>query len=78
MMAMTTRVHETAERLRETAASHVGRLVEDGRLDSVRGKAVRGATTVRSHPTALVTATAVLAAALLARRSRRARRGQAV
>ncbi|MCX5409575.1 DUF3618 domain-containing protein [Streptomyces sp. NBC_00335] len=72
------RVHETAERLRGTAASHVGRLVEDKNLDSVRGKAVRAATTARSHRTALLTAAGVLAAALLARRSRRARRGQAV
>ncbi|MCX4775655.1 hypothetical protein [Streptomyces sp. NBC_01264] len=72
------RVQETAGRLRRTAASQVGRLVEDRKLDSARGRAVRAATTVRSHPTALVTAVGVLAAALLARRSRRARRGRAV
>ncbi|MFD6892835.1 DUF3618 domain-containing protein [Streptomyces sp. NPDC059957] len=72
------RVHETAERLRETAASHVGRLVEDKKLDAARGGAVRAVTTARSHRTALITAAGVLAAALLARRSRRARRGEAV
>lgn len=72
------RVHETAERLRETAASHVGRLGQDKKLGSVRGRAVRAATTARSHRTALFTAAGVLAAAVLARRSRRARREQAV
>ncbi|MFJ7272418.1 DUF3618 domain-containing protein [Streptomyces sp. NPDC099050] len=72
------RVHEAAGRLKETAASHVGRLVEDGKLDSARGGAARVATALRSHRTAAVAAAAVLAAALLARRSRRARRGRAV
>lgn len=72
------RVQETAGRLRETAASHVGRLVDDEKLGSARGKAVRAVTAARGHRTALATAAGVLAAALLARRSRRARRGQAV
>ncbi|WP_327308866.1 DUF3618 domain-containing protein [Streptomyces sp. NBC_01298] len=72
------RVQESAGRLRKTAASHVGRLVQDGKLDAARGKAVRAATAARSHRTALATAAGVLTAALLARRSRRARRGRAV
>ncbi|MET9852816.1 hypothetical protein ABZY57_07720 [Streptomyces sp. NPDC006450] len=71
-------VHKTAVRLREKAASRVGRLVQDKRLDSARGKAVRTATAMRRHPTAVATAAGVMTAALLARRSRRARRGRSV
>ncbi|MER5764703.1 hypothetical protein [Streptomyces sp. NPDC002082] len=70
-----------AQALRRQAVrtrKELGRLVEDGKLDSARGKAVRAATTVRTHRTAWATATAVLAAALMARRSRRSRREQAV
>lgn len=81
----TTGLHGTktlpgAQALRRQAVrtrKELGRLVEDGKLDSVRGKAVQAATRVRSHRTGWVTAAGVLAAAVVARRSRRARREQA-
>lgn len=62
-------------RLGDTAA-HVGRLVEDQNLDSVRERARRAAVTARTHRTALLAAAGVLTAAVAARRSRRARRAR--
>ncbi|MFJ9550579.1 hypothetical protein [Streptomyces erythrochromogenes] len=65
----------TATRVRDTAA-RAGRLTGHGSLDSLRVKAGRAATLARSHRTALATAAGVLTAAVIARRSRRARRAK--
>ncbi|MBT2449785.1 DUF3618 domain-containing protein [Streptomyces sp. ISL-43] len=68
-------VAQVTGRLRKTA-TYVGRLVEDENPDSVRAKARRAAATARgTDRTAWVAAGSVLAAALLVRRTRRARRG---
>ncbi|MER7734868.1 hypothetical protein ABTX80_28640 [Streptomyces erythrochromogenes] len=62
----------TATRVRDTAA-RAGRLTGRGNLDSARARAGRAAKLARSHRTALATAAGVLTAAVIARRSRRAR-----
>ncbi|MFE0602403.1 hypothetical protein ACFW2T_13365 [Streptomyces sp. NPDC058892] len=65
----------TATRVRDTAARS-GRLTGHPRRGPVRAKAARAASLARSHRTALATAAGVLTVAVLARRSRRARREQ--
>lgn len=71
-------VVRTAGRLKKAATSHAGRLAKDKKLDSARVRAVRAATMARSNRTVLIAAAGVLTAALLARRSRRARRDPTV
>ncbi|MFE9635775.1 hypothetical protein [Streptomyces sp. NPDC006463] len=73
--ALVSRTAAVKEQVRETA-SRAGRLAADMDLDSVRGKAGRAVTTARANRTPLIAATGVLAAALLVRRTRRARRPQ--